>query len=80
MSDSELVLSNFVTGGVPDGAFSFDVSIGSRDILGIGKVSVITGKLDIPKILLVQDGYYNLIIYRTVSNALLTDEKVYDKL
>jgi hypothetical protein len=80
LSDSELVLSNFVTGGVPDDAFSFDVSIGSRDILGIGKVSVITGKLDIPKILLVQDGYYNLIIYPTVSNALLTDEKVYDKL
>jgi len=79
VSDSEEVLTNFIGFGAPTGAFDFELSIGSKTILEQGTVNVVSGKLDIPKILLTKDGYYNLIIYPLVAHSLLTDVKIYEK-
>ena len=80
VADSEEVLTNFIGFGAPTGAFDFELSIGTKTILEQGTVNVVSGKLDIPKILLTKDGYYNLIIYPVVAHSLLTDVKIYEKI
>jgi hypothetical protein len=69
-----------MSSGVPAGTFDFELSIDTKNILELGSVSVLTGKLSIDKILLVKDGWYNIIIYPLVAHNLLGDIKIYEKL
>ena len=80
VANSEEVLTNFMSSGIPTGTFDFELSIGTKNILELGSVSVLTGKLSIDKILLVKDGWYNVIIYPLVAHNLLGDIKIYEKL
>ena len=80
VANSEEVLTNFMSSGIPTGTFDFELSIGTKNILELGSVSVLTGKLSIDKILLVKDGWYNIIIYPLVAHNLLGDIKIYEKL
>ena len=43
--------------------FSFDVSVTTREEFNVGSVSVVRGVLDVEKILLSKDGWYNILLY-----------------
>lgn len=71
--DDEAVvyLSNFPTSLVPDGSFDFELSV---------KDNYLFGKLELEKLAITDDGWYNIKIYPLISNVLLGDYKVYNTL
>ncbi len=64
----EIVFSNFTTAGIPENRYGFNVSYSNLEIKGI---------LDLEKVLLDEDGWYNIRLYPHVTNDFLGDLLVY---
>tara|TARA_R110001632_G_scaffold137804_2_gene253419 strand:+ start:9870 stop:12818 length:2949 start_codon:yes stop_codon:yes gene_type:complete len=67
-SEAEVYLSNFPTSLIPDGSFDFDLSV---------KNNYLHGVLELEKLAITKDGWYNIRLYPLIDHVSLGDYKVY---
>ena len=60
--------------------FPFSLSVAQMNIYSLGAVSVLKGVLSSQKVLIAKDGWYRFVLYPSVADSDLKDQKVYTAL